>query len=171
MRDAHLGDTFDWLHHSLEELSRRILTRPKSTLTRLPHYFAVCITKFDDVNVFDRARRLGLTETADEEPYMQKVPDEAAEELFRDLCSRGGGNGDLVLKSLQSHIQPGRLRFFVTSAIGQYVDDSGRFRRQDASNVTRLNDGVLAVRGAVRPINLFEPLLWLEQCVRQDRGR
>lgn len=169
VREADIRDTFNWFYGMMTDLSRRVFNRPNYAGTRLPQYFAVCVTKFDDINVYKKARSSALIVTDDEPPYLSRVPDEHAEEFFRELCRNSGGNADLVMQTLEKCVAPERLRYFVTSAIGLYVNEAQRFRAHDPSNVTKLHDERVVIRGRVYPINLLEPLLWLERSIRADQ--
>jgi hypothetical protein len=58
-----------------------VLTQLKSQLGRcgsLPHYVAVCITKFDEIRVLESAQKLKLVEYDPEPPEFPNVPDEYA---------------------------------------------------------------------------------------------
>lgn len=172
VREYERGDAFEYTLGVLSEMSRRTSWPDVS----LPHYVAVCITKFDEPRVFETARRLGMVMFDGEPPAFPRVPDEAAERFFTEISnvSRSGG-GSRILSLLKSTFHPERVKFFVTSAIGFYLNPvSGVFDPGDFQNFARGSltgvPGDVKIRGPVHPINVVEPLLWLTERIARDRG-
>lgn len=164
IREQAKGDAYEYFQGTLLRIAQRRFAPSRANLSRLPQYVAVCITKFDDPEIYRRARLGGYRTFEEEDPYMfPRVPDEAATDFFADLCMQSDlGNADLVSKAIGHYFMPERVRYFITSAIGFYVSKSARrFREQDFQNVAP--DG--RIRGAIHPINVVEPLLWLGQCL------
>jgi hypothetical protein len=153
-----------------------VLTQLKSQLGshgRLPHYVAVCITKFDEIRVLESAQKLKLVEYDPEPPEFPKVPGEYAREFFTRLCRLSRtDNAELVLPLLEQTFRKERIRFFVTSAIGFYVDQQlGVFDPEDYQNhIPKSGDEKARIRGAVHPINVVEPILWLGRNVARTAG-
>jgi hypothetical protein len=166
VRNAREGDAFTFFHRILEQLAKRVLEQENYGDSRLPQFVAVCVTKFDDPEVYRQARRYGLTVQSNERPYLPRIPDENAETFFRRLARDQSGGADLVLGNLEQHIAKNRLAFFTTSAVGHYADANGRFRPNDPANVEMIG-AQAKIRGDVNPINVIEPLLWLERSIRQ----
>lgn len=170
VRDARTGDAFDFFHRMLEKLARRIFEQERYQGTYLPQHLAVCVTKFDDPEIYKAARRYGLTVQSEHPPHLPLVPDGYADEFFQRLCHESpNGTADLVRGALSNHFDPQRLRVFVTSAIGFYVGDGRRFRPNDYANIKRGDDGQDRIRGGVFPINVLEPLLWIHSRLRNAR--
>ena len=153
------GDMFERTYRTLNQLLRQSGRNGK-----LPHYVAVCITKFDDTRVFDSARTLHFVEYDAEPTELPRVPEDSAREFFTRLCGISRSDtASLVLPMLEQAFYEERIRFFVTSAIGFYVDRySGMFNPDDYQNhIPGIGGEPDRIRSVVRPINVVEPLMWL----------
>jgi hypothetical protein len=164
IRERAAGGTYEYLHNILLTLADRRLRRlPPGS--RLPQHVAVCITKFDDPDVYNFARLNGYRTYDENDPYLfPRVHDDDAKSFFLEFC-RGSeiSDGDLVVSALDRHFYPERTRYFMTSAIGFYLDRrSSRFRDDDPGNVA-VQDGIPRIRGRIHPINVLEPISWLGQ--------
>ena len=158
------GDAYENISGILARLRQRMRGSPECAVDgRLPHYVAVCVSKFDDERVLRTASELRLlTRDPDDQYGFPRVPDASARELFAALSrvSRSG-YADLVPSTLETFFRPDRIRYFVTSAIGFYVDPhAGAYDHSDHLNYVAV-DGAARIRGAVHPINVAEPLIWL----------
>ncbi|HMH90164.1 MAG TPA: hypothetical protein VK586_03675 [Streptosporangiaceae bacterium] len=115
--------------------------------------------------MLETARRLAMTTVDPADPLgFPRVADEDAEELFTELTEVVSTSSDLLLPTLHRHFIPERMRFFVTSSIGFYVNPrTGRYDPDDYQNEVPDEHGSrgMRVRGAVYPINVIEPILWL----------
>lgn len=181
MKESDEGDAFDHTFGMLVQLARRMDEESAWRGGRLPHYVAVCITKFDQSPVFRTAEKLGLiVESPDDEYEFPRVPDYEARELFNRLCSVSGtGNAEMVISALEKYFDPSRIRYFVTSAIGFHVGRSGRYDPDDPMNLLpmeevdpRLGTRRTRIRGPVHPINVVEPISWLiDQLLGESNGR
>jgi hypothetical protein len=131
----------------------------------------VCVTKFDNPEVFNFARRTGFVRYAEAgEPMRPEVADEDAERLFRKFCdSLRGGDADLMYSSIRKNFLPDRVRYFFTSAVGFYADRSGRIWPDDFVNVSS-DPGNAKIRGKLNPVNVVEPVLWLGGAIMPDSG-
>lgn len=150
-----------------------ILTRLKSQVRRggrLPHYVAVCITKFDAIQVFKSAQLLRMVRQAPMGQQFPQVPEEKAREFFEKLIPRSrSDDASLLLPLLQQTFHESRVRFFVTSAIGFYVDPSfGVFDIDDYQN--HIPGKPDRIRGGIYPINVLEPVLWLGRSIARTAG-
>jgi hypothetical protein len=158
------GDAFAHTFEVVNELSRRMRNR-RLAGGRLPHHVAVCITKFDEVRVFETAERLGLIEYDTRGPGFPRVPDDEAREFFSYLCQVSrSGDADLVMSLLEQTFRPERIKYFISSAIGFYVNP--RTRGFDRDNFQNHVPGQgraepARIRGRVHPVNIVEPMLWL----------
>lgn len=167
IREFTRGDVFSHTNGVLSALASRMLNSSERVGGRLPHYVAVCITKFDEPKVLNTAEKMKLltTDPADRFEFPRVADDEDAEELLGHLCGVSRtGNADLVPRTLKQRFLPDRIRFFVTSSIGFYVDPrTGIYDPDDYQNlVPEEGDGERKlIRGAVHPINVVEPMLWL----------
>ena len=168
IREFDRGDAFDHIFGVLTELAHRMIGSPEVADGRLPHHVAVCISKFDEVKIFGTAQKLGLITVDPRDPYQfPRVEDDDAREFFIRLSAlSSSGNADLVLHTLERHFRRDRIKYFVTSAIGFYVDPKTRtYDPNDIQNhlpdpSNRVNP---RVRGSIHPINVAEPLLWLSR--------
>jgi hypothetical protein len=166
------GDAFNYFQGTLLRIAQRRMIGQATPGGRLPHYVAVCATKFDHPEVYRRAKNRGYRSFSMDDPYMfPRVPDELAEKFFVDLVRQSErGNADLVANALRKYFEPDRVRFFVTSAIGFYKSHkAARFQEADFMNTVRQEGGDPLIRGAVHPINVVEPLMWLGQSLSAAR--
>lgn len=166
-REFQVGDAFAHTHSLCVQLTRLLADAPDYDGT-LPHYVALCVTKFDELPVFETARRLGLLMIDEDSPHgFPYVPEDDALVLFEELCKvSASGAGHMVARTLRNFFRPERIRFFVTSAVGFHVSNrTGRFDPEDPQNLLPDADGAhqARVRGPVWPINVMEPLLWLSE--------
>jgi hypothetical protein len=166
IREFDHGDAFDHTFGVLQRMSRQLAGAPGE---RLPHYVAVCVTKFDEIRVLATAEKFGLIGYDPDLPGFPRVADEDARELFAELCKiPHDGDADLVLNLLEQNFHPDRIKYFITSAIGFYIDPrTGTFDPDDYQNHLpdpddhKNSQNQSRIRGPIRPINVVEPLLWL----------
>lgn len=166
------GDAFNYFQGTLLRIAQRRMIGQATPGGRLPHYVAVCATKFDDPEVYRRAKNRGYRSFSVEDPYMfPRVPDELAEKFFVELVRQSErGNADLVANALRRNFEPDRVRFFVTSAIGFFKSHkAARFQEADFMNTVRQPGGGFQIRGPIHPINVVEPLVWLGQSLAAAR--
>jgi hypothetical protein len=183
MREFAEGDAFDHTYGMLIQLARLKATQPGWTGGRLPHYVAVCVTKFDEVPVYEAARAMNLIVDDPDDPHrFPRVRDDEARDLFVRLCeASGSGNAEMVINALEQYFRPERIKYFVTSAIGFYLNPRKRvFDEEDWQNV--LPSEVVGdregssgekrhppkIRGGVYPINIVEPVIWLCRNIMND---
>lgn len=170
IREFEVGDTFDHTFGILIEMAHRIPGPPGG---RLPHYVAVCVTKFDEIRVLATADRLGLL-TYMEDPYkFPRVPDGDTREFLDALCKISASQTALTVRHLlERTFRPDRIGYFTTSAAGFYLDrQHGTFNPDDYQNVIRDGAGPARIRGAIHPINVAEPVLWLcEKLAEKSAG-
>jgi hypothetical protein len=185
IREWTSGDAFRYFYGPLLKIAERRLGARPGVDPRLPHHVAVCVTKFDHPNVYRWAKRFGYCSSAPDDPHLfPRVHDADAERFFAELCRQSDlGNADLVSGALRQYFRPERIKFFITSAIGFYLDrQAARFTDQDYQNTvpvppdqrTRpVGDGrpELILRGPIHPINVVEPLVWLGRSLAADGGR
>jgi hypothetical protein len=166
IREFARGDAFAHTFGVLAELAGRMVDSPDRIGGRLPHYLAVCVTKFDEIQVLETADKFELLTTNPADRFgFPRVADEDAQELLGHLCEVSRtGNADLVMNTLRTRFLPDRIRFYVTSAIGFYVAPHiGGYDPDDYENQLpdEQNPKRMRIRGAVHPINVVEPMLWL----------
>ncbi|MCG5220388.1 hypothetical protein [Streptosporangium sp. KLBMP 9127] len=166
LREFERGDAFDYLYGALTQLAGRMLGSDGYTGDRLPHHLAVCITKFDEYRVLETAKELKLLVTDPEDPYgFPRIDDDDAVELFKWLCRiSASGSAEMVLNALDQFFRRDRIKFFVTSSIGFYLDPRTNFFNPDdyQNLIPKPAEGVsFHIRGPVHPINVMEPIVWL----------
>ena len=162
------GDAFRHTYGVLAQLRSMAQRRG-----RLPHYVAVCITKFDEIRVFESAYKLKMLEIGSEAEEFPRVPDPDAEEFFGRLVRLSrSDNAALILPMLHQTFRKERVRFFVTSAIGFYLNPTlGVFDPDDYQNhLPPVGPEPAGIRGAIYPINVIEPILWLGENVARTAG-
>jgi hypothetical protein len=141
----------------------------------LRHHVSVCITKFDDKELFHQARLAHLVTKGPD--GMPRVLDRHAEQFFDELCTgafwneryeEGQHSALAVRAELRRLFRPECIRYFVTSSIGFRMappapgESAFCFDEEDFGNCHDV-DGRPKIRDAVRPINVLEPLISLQQ--------
>ena len=160
LTEVERGQAFQHLYGALMVLRNQLAADGK-----LPHYVAVCITKFDSIPVYRSAGTLRVLERNPEEQEFPYVPEKYAEEFLGSLIKMSrSDDASLILPMLKQTFHEDKIRFFVTSAIGFYVDrPGGVFDPSDYQNhVPGKPD---RIRGGIYPINVVEPVLWLGRIV------
>ena len=151
---SSLDDFVGTLNELLSRVHKRLGGLPGG---RLPHHLAVCVTKFDDSRVFEKARQQRWVSQAN--PSALPLPADP-KAYFASISGR-------VADAIGNAFDPARTAYFVTSAVGfrRALDDTVDLR--DYSNV-RIVDGGPRIIGEVRPMNVLEPLIWLERSIRRQ---
>jgi hypothetical protein len=163
------GDAFRHTFGVLAQLKSLADSRGK-----LPHYVAVCITKFDEIRVFESAYKLKMLEIGPEAEEFPRVPDGDAEAFFGRLVRLSrSDNAALILPMLHQTFREDRVRFFVTSAICFYLNPALTvFDPDDYQNhIPPVGPEPARIRGAIYPINVIEPVLWLGENVAGTAGK
>jgi len=160
IRERTEGDAYNFFFGTLLRLAQE---QPVPAGQRLPHYVAVCVTKFDDPLVYEFARDHGLISYREDDPVMlpRVHPDEAEQFVRRFFFGLEKSDIELVISGLRQYFYEQRIKFFISSAVGFYVGTSGQFSVRDYKNVAESGGGEPVIRGQIRPINVAEPLLWL----------
>ena len=167
VREYERGDTFSYA----DRVFAAMASEASQLDGRLPHYVAVCITKFDEPRVLATAERMGMLEFDPEPPRFPRVPDDLAREFFTEICRASRSDNSSLLPGLLARaFYPDRIRFFATSAIGFYINP--RTESYDPGDFQNLVPGGMGIRirGPVRPINVVEPLLWLSRHIASNQG-
>ncbi|HLK72997.1 MAG TPA: hypothetical protein VKU77_05040, partial [Streptosporangiaceae bacterium] len=174
IRERENKDALNYVNRTVAELKERF-ARNGYRHTHLPHRVSVCITKFDHPEVFQEARRNGFVEFGSD--GIPRVPDRHAEAFFDVLCTgRFWGEkyeeGDLsarfVRNELRNAFDPANIEYFVTSSIGfwtppGWTGSPAEFDPEDFANYFQAAGEKPGIRGAIRPINVLEPLIRLQQ--------
>lgn len=135
---------------------------------RLPHAVAVCMTKFDEPRLLELAKLAGLVA---QDAFGQPTVNAGDAEKFFDVLCRTIRSADTLRMVLQTFFAPDRIRFYVTTSVGFRRSDSGiGVHPADAHNVHNVG-GLPRLRGRIVPVNVFEPIVELEQIVRANRLR
>ena len=168
VRERRSGNGHEYFQGTLLRIAQHRMARMPPG-SKLPHYVAVCITKFDDPDVYKFARLNGFRSYDENDPYLfPRVHDDDAETFFRELCSSDLSDADLICNGLRKFFYADRIRYFVTSSIGFYRA-AGRFREDDFRNAVeqeRIGENpTYTIRGQIHPINVLEPILWLGQSI------
>lgn len=167
INELKTGDAYNFFFGTLLRLAEE---QPVPAGQRLPHYVAVCVTKFDDPAVYEFGRDHGMISYRDDDPAMQPRihPDETEAfitELFRGVLK---SDVTLLVSQLQQYFYADHIKFFVSSAVGFHIGPHGMFDVRDYKNVDIDEDGEPIIRGAIRPINVAEPLLWLGERIAAE---
>ncbi len=163
------GEAFDHTFGVLQQMAQLAADFPEG---KLPHYVAVCVTKFDEMKVFKTAEELDLLVYDLDPPEFPRVDACDARELFGALLKvQPDGDAGLVLNLLEQNFRPERIKYFITSAIGFYVDArTGKFNPKNYQNhlYDPDNPRQSRIRGAIHPINVVEPLLWITDVLTEE---
>ncbi len=112
---------FEYMSSTLIELDLRIEREGRRIGQFLPHYISVCITKFDDKDVFEHARKAGWVNYGPD--GMPRVLAADAEKLFDAMCKGGfwqdqrtdsHGGALSVNRKLREYFHPSRIRYCLT---------------------------------------------------------
>jgi hypothetical protein len=159
------SDAFYYVFSVLAELAERMVSTPAFAGGSLPHHVAVCISKFDEPRVIATAENLDVLITADDDRFgFPRVSSDESRDFFIELCEQlDVGDAELVPQTLEKYFQKDRIKYFVTSAIGFYVDPrTKKYDPQDPQNQLPNQDrNKSQIRGSIHPINVVEPLMWL----------
>jgi len=168
LHDPLNEENFHYVHGLLGRLAGAL--EPQGRLIdhrRLPHYLAVCVTKFDDPEVFERAWEVtgGKIELSRTPPHSPLPKDPKA--YFELIADR------MVVNALRDFFDHRRVGYFATSAIGfQATDgmiDLGGIK--DYTNVRHIDGRPEILSKEIHPLNVLEPLIWLERQSRLGRRR
>lgn len=177
LKEREDRNSYEYFTNTIVHLSRRMAAAGKLVGPHLPHELSVCITKFDDQEVFQSARRAGLVDLGrDGSP---RVYGEHAERYFEKLCDgsfwpdrkyeRNPGGAPFIRAEIRKQFHPDRIRYFVTSSVGFRRRGQGRtFDPDDFANVlpresTESGGPKFSIIDPVDPINVLEPLISLHQ--------
>ncbi|MFF8531070.1 SAV_2336 N-terminal domain-related protein [Streptomyces sp. NPDC015532] len=171
--DAHLGRAghlvilLDPLSHGgqaglliphLQRLAQEFHESGRLLKGRLPHHVAFCVTKFDDPAVFQDARRGNwVGQTSQGDPC---VPAADAEDYIAWLSRSSADVAEARTLVLESFLAQ-RVSWYAVSAIGFHRTRDGFLNLDDCSNQTYDENGLRALRGPARPLNVLEPLIAL----------
>jgi hypothetical protein len=176
LRERSAGDATNYVNRTVGELRSRLgktVTGP-----HMEHHVAVCITKFDNKAVFNAAREHGLVKLGDD--GMPRVPDDRAEEFFDLMCTgkfwddkheQGDRSAYFVRNELRNAFGD-KIEYFVTSSIGfkrqpGWSGSISDFDPDDFANVRQTEDDEQGILGTIRPINVLEPLIRLQQRIQR----
>lgn len=171
LNPGEMQQNFQHFFSALQRLTARMSTSGQMDNGKLPHYVAVCVTKFDDDQLF----RHVVTNTdfvrQDEDPQrLPRIPQDRAAAYFAWVCDRLlGGNTALVRQALSTYFHDDRINYFGTSAIGFRLNSGNVFDYRDFRNTEPMEGGGVGLRGMPRPINVLEPLVFLERRIRAAR--
>jgi hypothetical protein len=172
------GNTFRYTFSVVAEMAQLMLETPQFSDGYLPHYVAVCITKFDEIRIFKTAEQANLITFDQDDHGFPKVDSDDAREFLAQLCKVSRTrNAELVINTLEQYFRPDRIKYFVTSAIGFHMDSiAGVFNLSDYQNSVREEQvssqglGASRIRGPVYPINVIEPLEWVSRQLISTAG-
>ena len=167
IRELNDGDAYNFFFGTLLRLAQE---QPVPAGQKLPHYIAVCVTKFDDPVVYEFGRDYGLISYRDDDPAMLPRVHPEETEAFIEQLFRGMPKSDveLLVGGLHQYFYADHIKFFVSSAVGFYIGPHGMFNVLDYKNVAVDGDGKPIIRGQIRPINVAEPLLWLGERIAAE---
>jgi hypothetical protein len=162
IKEREDGSAFRYFQATLAKVAQRQLTElPPGS--RLPQSIAVCMTMFDDPEVFSFAQRGRYLVPGQIGETFPRIANDTAEEFLTAFCAGSNeSNIDRFCKAIKRFFHEDRVRFYVSSSIGFYIDRARRsFNEGDYQNTVQQPDRRVLIRGRVTPINVLEPMLWL----------
>jgi hypothetical protein len=148
-------DALDYVNLACNYISN--LTPPERRLNnKLPHFLAICVSKFDSPAVLEPLRKEGLVERdlldARQAPYVTQP--KKAFELLAD---------EMVANTVRAAFAPQRTQYFFNSSIGFYAPPGQPVNLDDCHNVIAAPGGPKIRSGRhTYPVNILTPLLWIE---------
>jgi hypothetical protein len=175
------GDSMLHFFKALELLRARLANSGRLINGRLPHSLAVCVTKFDDANFFrtlmtERVARPMIKQ--DSSSLIPYVRPERKKEFFDFVCTRMLQAG-MIRDAIAASFDPARVQYFETSAIGFRLNGNEQFDFRNYNNVNQTpidpadpsKGSTYSVIDQVRPINVIEPLIFLDRSIRMAEAR
>lgn len=162
---------FAYIQRSLD-MMRRVFQRnsPDSIVGgRLPQHLAFCITKYDDVRVFESLKNRDLIDLdGSDESHPPFISDpERAFEFIADVET---------VQTVRAYFHKDRIKYFGTTSIGFYVDEQTRrvdMRRYSNIKVVQeeyvdeqgqtARREIKSIKSKINPIGVIEPVLWLHR--------
>ncbi len=162
LKEREDGSAFRYFQATLAKVAQRQLAS-LAPGSRLPHNIAVCMTMFDDPEVFSFAQRGRYLAPGMIGESFPRIANDAAEQFLTSFCAASNeSNIDRFCRAIKRFFYEQQVRFYVSSSIGFYLDRAkGAFDEGDYPNTVQQPDGRIRIRGRVTPINVLEPLLWL----------
>ncbi len=161
--EAKKPQAFRYIRELLDQLAASM--KDELINGRLPHYVAVCVSKFDHPLVLECAEKLDLATTDPADPYeFPRVASEDAREFFIKLCKiLNARDADMLLNTIERRFQSANVEYFTSSAIGFNIDEhSNVYDPDDPLNLLPAAiEQDARIRGAIHPINVVEPIMWL----------
>ena len=100
---------------------------------------------------------------------LPRVPQERSREFFDWVCARVlGGSAGMVREGINAYFDPTRVQYFAPSSIGFRLNSNQVFDFRDFNNIQAIGQDI-TIRDRPRPINVLEPLIYLEQRIRSGR--
>jgi hypothetical protein len=129
----------------------------------LPHFLAACLSKVDDPAILKALIQAGLV--------IQNEHDRRDTPYLADTRQAFEAIGDpLIDKTLSRYFHNRRLNHFACSSIGFYAQADGRIDLGDCVNLVTTPAGSRIRSGRnIHPVNVFAPLIWIEQEVYRIR--
>ncbi|MFF4353623.1 hypothetical protein [Streptomyces sp. NPDC001530] len=170
--DAEEGTrSIDYFYATLNQISTRIRDEGRFHRSRLPHYVAVCVTKFDHPNVFRPSVEAQWVTQDQTGSRLPRVPAHLGSAYFDWICDDFRGNtARLVRDGLQNFFHHDRISYYASSAIGFRLNPQNIFDYRNYANV-EIVEGVPRICTSPVPINVLDPLIDLERKIRGDRRR
>lgn len=168
----------DYLSEVLSKLELRAAQSGRANDLYLKYQVSVCITKFDHPRLFNQVQRASFVDSGQNySDGMPRIREKDARQFLAELCHGNFWEGRIrerqptyeqVVRQLERAFDPSRIRYFVTSSIGFYKTPPVGDETNDEVDLREFNNyhergGKARIRGEVRPINVIEPLISLQQ--------
>ena len=118
IREREVGDAYEHFFGPLLRIAQNVPVAPGE---RLPHFIAVCVTKFDDPVIYEFARDNGYLSYREDDPVMlPRIHQNDAERFLRHLFEGlPMSDIDLMIGGLRQYFYAERIRLYISSASGR----------------------------------------------------
>jgi hypothetical protein len=155
---AERGGAHANLFNLLTRVAGRMAAERSFAEGKLPHYVAVCISKYDDPRVFPAETNSPIN------PNHVPLPADARHFFLEAGRHSSGSDAELIAGTIERFFRPERVQYFVTSAIGLYANPmSGQCDPGDFQNTVQ-DPGdrpATRIRGNIHPIGVADSVYWL----------
>lgn len=168
----------DYLSEILSKLELRAAQDGRVDDLYLKYQVSVCITKFDHPKLFKQVQRASFVDSGHNYgDGMPRIRQKDARQFLAELCYGNFWREQIreqqptyeqVVRQLERAFDPSRIEYFVTSSIGFFKTPPVGDESRDEVDMRQFNNyhergGAAHIRGEVRPINVLEPLISLQQ--------
>ena len=150
--------TFDYMQNTVDYVKSILRSQNKllGSTEMLPHYLVFCLSKYDEPATFRWLKENGLIVQSQKDP--KSIP------YVSNARQAAHLSNSLAGQWIERNFSRERIGYLATSSIGFYIGSSGKIDINDCANVVTTPSGQKIRSGKnTNPINVIEPLLWIER--------